>query len=315
MQFTKIFNLKRKILPSIFACLFALCSSIKVCADANLPLHTGVPGTSVSDTKNALTPHAAEAAKLLGIENQVHRLLNLKNSGKIEAMDPEALKLQLSVVRKIMTASLELRTTAAKFDREITFETQVADKLSRERDMAVAATNNLNFLQLGILSTIIDGPLAQSHNPTNNRDSNRLNIVSGLMVGGLAALALVEEHGGVRPSAATPNMLGQSLGLDAPDSVKLPPMLWIYLNSVSPTSERGLTRREHLIEYWEHGKMLSVNVKKESTREKVSALGPHHRWWNETIKLINSRITMLFDLRAMTDMLNGGLVELLQALD
>ncbi len=313
MQFMSIFNLKRELLTSIFACLLAVFLPAGALADIAVPLHTGEP--TASNTNITLKPEAEEAAKLLGLEDQIHKLLDLKNSGKAEALYSETLKLQLSIIRKIMTAGLELRTTAARFDREITFETQVVDKLSRERDLAVAATNNANFLQLGILSTIIDGPLAQSHNPTNNRDANRLNIVSGLMVGGFAALALVEQHGGIRSSKAEPNMLGQSLGFDAPAEVKLPPMLWAYLNSPSPNSSHGLTRREQLIEYWKTGKALSINIKKQSTREQVAVLGQHHHQWNETIKLINNRITMLFDLRAMTDMLNTGLVELLEALD
>ena len=313
MQFVSIFNLKRKLLPSIFAYLLAVFLPVRALADIAVPLHTGNP--TAPDINITLTPEAKEAAKLLGLEDQIHRLLHLKNKGKAEPLDSETLKLQLSIIRKIMTAGLELRTTAARFDREITFETQVADKLSRERDLAVAATNNANFLQLGILSTIIDGPLAQSHNPTNNRDSNRLNIVSGLTVGGLAALALVEQHGGIRTSKSEPNVLGQSLGLDPPKEVKLPPMLWTYLNSPSPNSSEGLTRREQLIEYWKTGKVLSININKQSTREQVAVLGPHHQWWNETIKLIHSRITMLFDLRAMTDMLNTGLVELLETVD
>ncbi len=310
-----ILDLKRKLLPVVLACILTLMSSVRALADMAVPLHDGKSLATAGATHITLTPEAEEAAKLLGVENQIHRLLDLKNSGKAEMLNSGALKLQLSIIRKIMTASLELRTTAAKFDKEITLETQVVDKLSRERDLAVAATNNANFLQLGILSTIIDGPLAQSHNPTNNRDANRLNIVSGLMVGGFAALALVEQHGGIRPSKAEPNMLGQSLGFDVPDEVKLPPMLWTYLNSPSPNSSHNFTRREQLIEYWKTGKALSINIKKQSTKDQVAVLGVHHHQWNETIKLINNRITMLFDLRAMTDMLNTGLVELLEALD
>lgn len=309
-------GLKYQILTSLFIAFGISFAPLTVFANSAIPLkYSKLPAGAQSNEDTKITKQAQETAKLLGIESQVNRLIELKNNGKLEALDPEALKLQLIIIRKIMTASLELRTTSAEFDKEITLERQALDKLTRNRDAIVAATNNANFLQLGILSMIIDGPLEESHSSRNVLYGNRLNIVSGLMVGGFAALAFVEQRGGIRDSKAVPNMLGQTLGLVPVNDKKLSPLLWTYLNSVSPTSNRGLTRREQLIEYWQTAKVLSININKQSTIEQVSVLGPHHKWWCESIKLINSRVTMLFDLRAMIDLLNRGLVDLLQALD
>jgi hypothetical protein len=273
------------------------------------------PATALAETQVNISKHAEETAKLLGIEDQVHRFIELKNSGKLEAYDKEALKLQLTLIRKVMTAGIELRTVSARLDKEITFEQQALDSLTRKRDAVVATTNNANFLQLNILSMIIDGPLEQSKNHRMNLYGNRLNIVSGLLVGGLASLALLEQRGGFRLSPADPNMLGQTLGLNAPDDEKFPPMLWNFLNSEPPTLNTNLTRRQLLIEYWKTAKVLPINIKKQATVEQVSALGPRHHRWCESIKLIGGRVTMLFDLRAMIDMLNTGLVDLLEILD
>ncbi|MDR3617626.1 MAG: hypothetical protein P4L53_28975 [Candidatus Obscuribacterales bacterium] len=272
------------------------------------------PSKSAESVPN-LTQQAEEAAKLLGIDSQVHRYLELKNDGKLETVDREALRLQTTIVRKILTTGLELRTVSAKFDKEITLERQALDKVSRERDFVVAQTNNANFFQLNILAILIDGPLGESASKSRVRTSNYLNIVSGYTVGGLALLAFAEQRGGIRHSKAEPNLLGQPLGLDPPSDERLPPILWSYLNSTAPTSKRGLTRREQLLEYWKTANVLPINVQKSSTKERVSALGPHHSKWCETIKLMNARVTMLFDLRAMTDLLNTGLVDLLHALD
>lgn len=266
-------------------------------------------------TGTKISAEAEEVARLLGIDAQVHRFLELKSSGKLETFDKEALQLQLALIRSVMTTGLELRTVSAQFDKEITIERDQLDKLVRGRDFIVAQTNNLNFYQLDILAMIIDGPLAQTQNKYRVLASNRLNIVSGLMVGGLAALAFMERRGGIRLTRAEPNLLGQTLGLNAPSYVQLPPFLWTYLNSVPPGSESGLTRRQQLLGYWKSSKGLSINIKKTSTIEKVSVLGSHHHQWCESIKLITSRVTMLFDLRAMIDLLNTGLAELLQILD
>ncbi len=271
-----------------------------------------------STDKTHLSGQALEAAKLLGIETQVNRYIELKNGGKLQSpdsLDKESLKLQLSIVRKVMTAALDLRSASAKLDKEIVVERQAAERLTRKRDGAEALTNNANFLQLNILSMVIDGPLEQSHTSRIVLYGNRLNIVSGITVGGLAGLAFLEQRGGVRGTPAPTNLLGQSLGLDAPADEKLPPLLWTYLNSVPPSSVHGLTRREQLLEYWKTTKVLPINITKPATIEQVSAFGPRHHWWCESIKFINSRVTMLFDLRAIVDLLNSGLVELLQQID
>lgn len=265
-------------------------------------------------TNSSLSYHAREAAQLLGIEGQVDRLLDLKSQGKLDTYDAEAVNLQLKLSRKLMSTGLELRNVSAHFDREITLEQQALDKLIRERDTAVAITTNANFLQLSILSIIIDGPLEQTKNARRILAGNRLNIVSGLTVGGLALLALIEERGWHRRTAVEPNLLGQTLGLNAPEEKCLPSSLWTYLNNPS-NLDSSITRREKLMEYWKTSKVLPVDIKRPATVEQVAALGPRHRQRCETIKLITARITMLFDLRAMIDRFNNGLVELLQALD
>lgn len=273
-------------------------------------LHCGAAFANVE-----MTAQAQEAARLMGIEDQVNRLLEFKKNGKLDIYDQEALELQLSLVRKIMTTGMQLRSLSAKFDREITFEQQALDKLTRERDFAVSLTTNANFLQLSILSMIIDGPLEQTKDRRKILNGNRLNIVSGLTVGGLALLALYQQKGGTRHSKVEANLLGQTLGVDSPESEKLPPILWQYLNSPAADTAGGLTRRQQLTEYWETAKVLPINIKKAGTVEQVSASGPRHRQRCESIKLITARVTMLFDLRAMSNMLTAGLVELLQALD
>lgn len=257
--------------------------------------------------------HAWEAAKLLGIESDLKRLLQLKRLGTLNEND--AVSLQLKLARKVQTAGLELRVLSARFDREITLEQQALDQVTRERDLTVSLLNDANFLQLGILSTIIDGPLGLTKIERRNLYGDRLNIVSGLTVAGLAGLSLVAQRGGFRHSKSSPNLLGQTFGLQTPASEQLPTIVAKYMRSVPPGSTTSLTRQEQLIKYWQNAKILPVNVKKAATIERVSAFGPRHHRWCESIKLMTARISMLFDMRAMVDRMNTGLVELLQALD
>ncbi|MBK9203695.1 MAG: hypothetical protein IPL73_14935 [Candidatus Obscuribacter sp.] len=138
-------------------------------AGAQSPGNTRIDAQALAAQSGiGLTYHAREAAGLLGIEDRVEKLLEYKRAGKLDSYDSDASRLQLALVKKVMSTGLELRTVAAHFDREITLEQQALDKLTRQRDFVVAATNDINFLQLGILSIVIDGGLEQTKNPHRN---------------------------------------------------------------------------------------------------------------------------------------------------
>ena len=262
-----------------------------------------------------LSGHAREAAKLLGIESEVNRLVELKKSGTFDSYADETERLKLQIVRKVQTTGLQLRVLSAQFDREITIEKQALDRVTRERDLTVALLNDANFLQLGILATIIDGPLGITKKKKLNLYGDRLNIVSGFTVGGLAGLSLIAQRGGFRHTKSGPNLLGQTFGLQTPSEEQLPPIINAYMNSVPPGFSNGVTRREQLVKYWQTTKILPINIKKAANIERVSAYGSRHHRWCETIKLMTARVSMLSDLRAMIDRMNIGLVELLQAMD
>lgn len=76
-----------------------------------------------------------------------------------------------------------------------------------------------------------------------------------------------------------------------------------------------MTHRDELIKYWKEAKVLSVNVRKPTVVEKLSAESKATRWWSETIGLISNRVTMLYDLRATLRSSNLGFDDLVEALD
>lgn len=60
---------------------------------------------------------------------------------------------------------------------------------------------------------------------------------------------------------------------------------------------------------------MSMNVTKKSTLEKVAANSPTQHFYFERIKLIENRVHMLYDLRAVIDLMNIGLSEVLRSID
>jgi hypothetical protein len=260
-----------------------------------------------------LNPAASGAAKLLQIQPTVERLAVNSNGGAVQLANIETTKQQVFITSRILLAALDARKAVDKLDLQIAIETAARDRLVRQRDLAVNITNNLNFFQIGILGLISAGPLGLSGEATERLYGDRLNIISGYMVAGLAAAALVEHHGGIRLTKAQPNTLGAAFNIQTAPAYQLSQTLTNFFNSVPPDSIDGLTRKDELNKYWMQTKVISINVEKRSNQEKLAAEGPAHHFWSETIKLISNRIRMLYDMRAIIDQIDVGLSDLLRS--
>jgi hypothetical protein len=262
----------------------------------------------VADKAN-LSPHAAEATSLLGLQSLVGYL----RTSPAGTYDPILVGDRLFLVRRVFTTALDVRTNIDTLDGEISYESDVLDRMTRARDHTVALLNNANFYQLGILAIIIDGNLGLSGNTRWLRASNMLNIVSGLSVGGLAGAALLAQRGGWRPVPSRLNMLGQTLGMSPPEEYRFSPEVWRFINSVPPTSKNGLTRVEQMRKMWKEEKGIYPNMDKQSTREKMAAYGPHHSELSESIKLIKYRLNMLYDVQGLVGLFDTDLDDLLRS--
>jgi hypothetical protein len=241
------------------------------------------------------------AATLLGVQGLLTTDMQLDQNAK------------LLITRQVLDGFLSMNADTDIVGHEIDHEYEVLDRMVRQRNRIIQLTNNANFLQLGILGLVSDS-LGLSNNSQNVLAGDHITIVSGYLINGLALATILEQRGGFRPSKAVPNALNTAFQKDS-QYVKLSPIMVRYLNTVAPISKTNLTRREELIKYWNESKVLSVNVKRDSVVQKLTAEGNAHRWWSESINLINNRITMLFDLRAVLRSSSIGFDELLKAVD
>lgn len=274
--------------------------------------------TATADSSNAngpghsVGPVATAAVKLLGVSEEVDAVLSAKDRGT--ANDTAAQATQVQLLRRVLTAAVDVNSTCAHIEREIVTEQQALDRLNRWRSLGIALTNNANFFQISILGLVINGPLGYKKNPRYALAANRITITSGLMAIGLASLSFLEQKGGFRLAKASPNMLSQCLGVESNQN-KYSPLVWKYFNSVPATSTNSKTHRDELLEYWRSSNNFDVNVDNASSREKLSASGPKHHQWNETIKMLRNRVYMLWDVRATTGLMDRGLIELLNTVD
>ena len=248
-----------------------------------------------------LSPYASAAANLLGVQ------------GVVSAKGQEDEDAKLLITRQVLEGFLSLISDADIVGHEIDEELKAMNRMERMRDRAVQITDSVNFLQGGVLGQIATA-LGLTNRPENAVAGNYIVIASSAIGTGLAALSMLEQHGGWRGGKVKPNALVAAFGKNSP-KVNLSPITVRYLDSVAPDSKQNLSRREMLVKYWKESKVLSVNVKRDSEIQKLSAEGKSHHWWSETIKLINNRITMLYDLRAVMRSSNVGFYELLKSVD
>lgn len=259
---------------------------------------------------NRLSNSARATATLLEMQVQMSAADDVIPKAR-PLMESPALQ-KLALLRRVLSKTLELRKTASNIELEIAKETQALNRMKRLKDAAVLLTNNLNFYQGYILGTILYGPLGLSGSHKNAIASDRLKIIAGFLSIGLGLASLIEQHGGVRLKSVEPNMLGPCFDLKSKAEEKYSPTVWRYLNSASPSSSDEKTRKEILIAYWRDSGIL--NLKSKSMMENISGSGRSHRKINETIALAGKRISMLYDLKAVVNLMDMGLRDLMRDL-
>ncbi len=269
-----------------------------------------VPGVGTGFAERRLNSAATGMVDLLGLQKHVEFALASGGTNSNELVTQ-----QLFITRKVLLAALDARRTVSRLDLQIATETTAHDRILRQRDLLENLTNNANFFQISILGMIDSGPLSLAKDPKLNLYAIHNNSLSGIMVGGLAALTAVEQPGGLRLNKAEPNSIGAVFGLDVPANCRVSPPVLKFINSAPPNSTSGLSRRDELVDYWRKTKVTSADIRNRATLEKLAVNGPSHHFYSETLGLISDRIRMLYDTRAVIDLMNVGLSEILRATD
>ncbi len=273
---------------------------------------------SAHETTAQLAPTATGVANILGVQAQANKLAA---AAQQDNPPPDLVSEQLWLTRRVLYAVLDVGRAVDAVDLEIAVEREAVDHLKRMRDLAIQMTNTANFFQINVLGLIIDGPLSLTGSARKNLYANRLNIVSGLTVGGLAGLTIIEHPGGVRLERVHPNTLAPVFNLDNNNAPVLSQEICDFLNaptfhlSGSGATLSGETRMQKLVTYWQESKVISSKIESQSEKEKLAAVPPGHRQINERIKLISDRIRMLYDVRTMISLMDEGLSDLLRAIN
>lgn len=276
--------------------------------------HHWTPSEKLVDSEIAnLTATDTQTANLLDLGWQLKEIKRLKTAkpGSSELNDR-----YIEVTRGLTKAMLDSNKVSANLEVETVIEQTALDRLSRYRNLSVQLTNLLNFYQLGILGVVEDGFLGQTTDFKTNQAGNIVNIISGMSTATLGTLAFLLRRGGIRLKSPNANMLGPALNVESTGKEKYSPLLLKFLEAPDILSADKLTHKQVLMNYWKTANLLSIkDVTKPANAEKIAASGKHHHWWNENMKLLRNRVTMMHDLKSVLNLVDRNISSLAKKID
>ncbi len=259
--------------------------------------------------ESSVSPAAYEAAKLLKVRREVARLIQLRRQYGNHVATIEQLRLEIFILERILGGALEVRSVLGRIDREKSYEYDVVlSQLTAARDRAVLLANTANFTEIGALKSIAAGKFWAEEKVHAIEILMVMSSISML----LGALAVQLDRGGKRKLDSYTNVLANIFDLNQPDEYKFSPLISEYLNAVPPNSKHNLTRKQRIIAHWKEHKVLSIEDKPKEFK-KFASLEELRNKRTDSIKLVNRRLRMLFDTRALIESLDANLLELLNA--
>jgi hypothetical protein len=254
----------------------------------------------------ALSPGAAEVARLMGVAGMVEEL------GRVAAPErgsQQALALRQEITDAVLAASLDIDGLVAEMDNEWAQARDVRSLLEERRDRRI--TSNA-------IATIVIGGGVGVTGELLHLKNEKAGAVVAAIAGGvsalLAAIATRQQKGGEMPLGNTPNMLAKILEQPAEFHSEYPDLVWNYLNSVPPAGGGQETRRAQLIRRWKELGRIGAETTPEGQRKIKLLTSSASQQKALSIDLLSDRAMMLSDVRAQVLLLKRDLGRLMRYL-
>jgi hypothetical protein len=268
------------------------------------------PRDAQAELRGALRIDAQEAADILKITPLVEKIRAEKRRG---VTDPDTLPRPLQQARliclwKIWQGQQEIRRAVAAIDFDLSQSNTNLDSLTMKRQQTINMITTLNFMQGGILGTVkqsmglqhdIPQPPRQEIAMTSFGTGTAMALIT-LLIPGMFCRSIEEQRNSLShildPSYAPP---------DASNS-----FIWQFLDSELPGT--GLTRRQVLVNHWRD--FAGLNTANAVTLRKVGASPETDERLSESIRLLQTRMTILHDFKTHVEEFDGCLFELHHAI-
>lgn len=244
---------------------------------------------------------ANEAADILGVRNNVNRILALQTAGG--APSEELLFNKAVVLRQLLLGYLEVRQTSDLLDEAIDDTYDAIDKQMRTVNRRVELANIVNFTTFGVLFNIAAADRLQK----NFARSNVLTFISASLTAGIGAAAVGLSYTGASVDRCRPNPLAQIFELDKV-SVHLPELVGKYIDATPDGKTQS--RKAAMLDLWKTQFGVSES---RASHEILAAESPkRHR---ASLRLLNRRLALLFSLNTLAEQFDTELLALLRAIE
>lgn len=251
---------------------------------------------------------AEDLASQLGLQPLIKQLVELSGRKQQDIeMRMEVLSLRQRLGDKIRHAMLEIMEVTAAIDRDIAESDRLQDYLTGRRTRSDRRTNFATFVSTGILKAVHAG-LGFSENANTPIDVLRA-TASGLDIG-IPSSNMLHRYQDRGRLSSQPNMLAMVFNRPVDARSSYNKTVWEYLNSVPPGSKDGKTRRQELIESWIKRRDLKPPSSLPGKKEDDLLAGTAAQGTPITIEVLESRASMLADLKAEIMRMYRVLVEL-----
>jgi hypothetical protein len=263
-----------------------------------------------------LSPAAVQLAHSLLIADQLKRLTQLRkgSANSTGALSTETRldinELKVSLIETIERARLDIDFAVAEIEGEQALLEELVQAYSTDTINRANKENLWSFRTNGILWAAAESlSIPTFSHPRYSIASGTLGIVAGLVPSLFSAYAVHTSGGKHYERQPYPNMLTQIYDCPTTPNTEFPKFVFEYFNSIPPGQSR--TRREILIDHWRSDKNIHI-FDRGLTATKVSLLTGSSQ--NDvTIDLLNDRLTMLREVKALTLHINRPLLELMMA--
>lgn len=272
-------------------------------------------GCLAADLFDTLSPMAKEVAKDIGLTQHIVNIQDLR----AKAANPDVIKLDVQflflkqeMTEILLTTFLETREVVAVVDDEMSRASELKDLLESRRDRAIRLNNITNFTSGGALAMIGSGIQIGGGNAINNA-GNLMEVAAGGLATGISTYALKQSSGEKRSAGVNPNMLAKLFDLPTSIDTEIPTPIWNYLKEPIPGG-KGESRRDLLIDRWVKLGRIPPPTSKAGQRRVALLAGAVAQTHEVTIDLLDDRVAMLNDMRAVVGSMTRELLEIMRVM-
>ena len=215
--------------------------------------------------------------------------------------------LKIDLLASIDEARLDVDYVVSEMESEEAIYEEVLRSYSQERDARVDNANLWSFRSNGVLWAVSESLAIPTYRtPKLSIPSGTLGIIAGLVPSLFSAFA-VRSSGGLRHERESyANILCKLYDLPTEPRTEFPSTVWVHLDSRPAGQDK--TRRQILMNHWRSNRNIKLfkatNI--DSRIRLLTGIDQH----DINIDLLNDRLTMIRELKAVVLQMNRLLLEL-----